>query len=96
MNNTETAKFDAPAAKTETPLHSATLTLTAYSSGSNINISYTATIGKDLRSRVFTIFPLDDDTFVIPADLHQSTQNMLIGIGQRLRQLQRWGFDREP
>ena len=39
---------------------------------------------------------IDDHRFNIEGDYHLTTKNMLVGIGQRLRQLQRYGNEREP
>lgn len=72
------------------------MTVTVTANGSTITITDNDVIGKEARSRTYNIIAEDDEQFMIPDDLHQSTRNFLVGIGQRMMYLKRYGFEREP
>jgi len=93
---TTKATFGTPTTTPTAKPNKVSLTLTATVTPDGIQINYFPQVNGQAQARSFQIVPEDDDTFIVPSDLHQSTVNMLIGIGQRFRQLQRWGYDREP
>jgi hypothetical protein len=72
------------------------ITLTASIAGNQITITDTDLINKQQRSRTYNITAEDDETFMVPNDLSSATKNMLVGIGQRMMYLKRYGYDREP
>src|SRR5438309_11698963 len=88
--------FIAPLPIFQPPVGNPMITITATLNGMTITLTDTDIIGKDSRSRTYQITAQDDESFIIPSDLAQSTQNMLIGGGQRMMYLKRYGFDREP
>lgn len=93
---TTKARFGETDSTPTAPLPRVGITLTVIPTADGIQVNYFPTVNKESRARIFVIRAENGESFIVPADLHQSTVNMLIGIGQRFVQLQRWGFDREP
>lgn len=92
----EKAKFTAPLPLTKNTQTAPMITITASIREMTITLTDTDIIGRNSRSRTYQLTAEDDETFEIPSDLHQSTKNMLIGVGQRMMYLKRHGFEREP
>lgn len=93
---TTKATFNAPTPQDTAKPNRVAMTLTVTESGDSIQVNYFPSVNKQTNARSFLITAEDDETFIVPSDLHPSTVNMLVGIGQRFQQLQRYGFDREP
>lgn len=62
----------------------------------HINFFTSANVGGQTHNNTWEYDAEDDESFALPDDLARATLNMLIGVGQRLKYLQRYGFDREP
>lgn len=92
----ESTKFTNPLPIGTAPSHNPIITITASLVEMTLTITDTDMIGKDSRSRTYQITSEDDETFEVPSDLHISTRNMLVGVGQRMMYLKRHGFEREP
>lgn len=90
------ASFNAPLPVGRPITREPFMTVTVTANGSTITITDNDVIGKEARSRTYNIIAEDDEQFMIPDDLHQSTRNFLVGIGQRMMYLKRYGFEREP
>jgi len=76
---TTKATFSGKATPLPTTLNRVAITLTVTPTADGIQINYFPTVNKEGRARSFVITPEDDETFIVPADLHQSTVNMLFG-----------------
>lgn len=92
----EKASFTAPLPIARPSSREPFMTINVTSSGMDITITDNDIIGKEARSRTYLIRAEDDETFIVPDDLHHTTRNFLVGIGQRMMYLKRFGFDREP
>lgn len=71
------------------------VTFTASIINDRINLFESDNLNGQIRNRTFEYQREDDETFILPNDTSLTDRNMMIGIGQRLNVLQRYGFSHD-